>query len=128
MYELRQSILLQSKTFFTKLGALYARFNLLGKPMQVYNVDESGLNVMQHKGKVVADVKRGGVHCVVASEKGTNHTIVTCGSASGYILPRMNFSQEFVCLKPSKQVHLLVALLLLKKKGLDHCQALSEMV
>lgn len=57
--------------------------------MQVYNVDESGLNITQHKGKVVADVKRRGVHSVVASEKGRNHTIVACGSASGYILPPM---------------------------------------
>ena len=73
--------------FFAKLGALYAWLNLLSKPMQVYNVDESGLNVTQHKGKVVADVKRRGVHRVVASEKGRNHTIVACGSASGYILP-----------------------------------------
>ena len=75
--------------FFAKLGALYARLNLLSKPMQVYNVDESGLNITQHKGKVVADIKRRGVHRVVASEKGRNHTIVACGSASGYILPPM---------------------------------------
>ena len=75
--------------FFAKLGAMYACLNLLSKPMQVYNVDESGLNITQHKGKVIADVKRRGVHRVVASEKGRNHTIVACGSASGYILPPM---------------------------------------
>ena len=28
--------------FFAKLGAIYARLNLLNKPMQVFNVDESG--------------------------------------------------------------------------------------
>lgn len=37
--------------FFAKLGALYTRLNLLSKPMQVYNVDESGLNITQHKAK-----------------------------------------------------------------------------
>ena len=57
--------------------------------MQIFNVDESGLNVTQHKGKVVAEVKRRCVHRVVADEKGKNHTIIACGSASGYSLPPM---------------------------------------
>ena len=52
--------------FFEKLGVLYVRLNLLSKPMQVYSVDESGLNITQHKGKVIANVKR-----TVASEEET---------------------------------------------------------
>ena len=40
--------------FFAKLGSIYACLNLLTKPMQVYNVDESDINLIQHKGKVVA--------------------------------------------------------------------------
>ena len=31
---------------FTKLGALYGRLNLIAKPMQVYNVDETGIMVV----------------------------------------------------------------------------------
>ena len=38
--------------------------------MQVFNVDESGVNVTQHKGKVITEVKRKGVHRVVGAEKG----------------------------------------------------------
>ena len=75
--------------FFAKLGSIYARLNLLTKPMQVYNVDESGINLIQHKGKVVSEVGRRNVHRVVASEKGKNHTIVACGSASGHVIPPM---------------------------------------
>ena len=96
--------------------------------MQVYNVDESGLNIMQHKGKVVADVKRRGVHHVVTSEKGRNHTIVACGSASGYILPPMIvFPRVRVseALKGSAPPGSMIAA---QKKGLDHCRALSEVV
>ena len=31
--------------FFAKLGAVYAHLNLYNKPMQVFNVDECGVNV-----------------------------------------------------------------------------------
>ena len=75
--------------FFAKLGSIYARLNLLTKPMQVYNVDETGINITQHKGKVVATYGRRNVHRVVAADKGKNHTVVTCGSASGHVIPPM---------------------------------------
>ena len=83
---------INSKTledFFAKLEAIYARLNLYSKPMQVFNVDETGINVTQHKGKVISEVKRRNVHRVVASEKGKNHTIIACGSASGLVVPPM---------------------------------------
>ena len=44
--------------FFGKLGAIYGRLNLISKPMQVYNCDETGLSIV-HKpcaGKVVAEL------------------------------------------------------------------------
>ena len=34
------------KDFFTKLGGIFARLNLLSKPMQVYNIDETSINVV----------------------------------------------------------------------------------
>lgn len=55
--------------------------------MQVYNVDETGMNITQHKGKVLTTVGRRNVHRVVAAEKGKNHTVVACGSASGHVIP-----------------------------------------
>ena len=52
-------------------------------------MDECGVNVTLHKGLVVSEVGRRNVHRVVASEKGKNHTIIACGSASGHAIPPM---------------------------------------
>ena len=38
---------------------------------------------------MIAEVKRKGVHRIVAAEKGKNHTVMACGSASGFVLPPM---------------------------------------
>ena len=64
------------------LGTFYAHLNLLTKTMQIFNADESGVNV-------ICEVNRRGIHWVVATEKGRNHTVIACGSASGYALPPM---------------------------------------
>ena len=86
--------------------------------MQVFNVDESGVTTTQHKGKVTTAVKRKGVHRVVAAEKGKNHTITACGSASGYSLPPMIIPPfpRVRDLKPSKLMLLLAAFLWPKKE------------
>jgi len=55
------------KTSLLKLGTICAHFKLLNEPMQVFN-DESGVNVMQHKGKVITEGKRRGVYRVVATQ------------------------------------------------------------
>ena len=49
-------------------------------------MDQRGINVTLHKGLVVSEVGRRNVHRVVASEKGKNHTIIECGSASGHAI------------------------------------------
>ena len=42
----------------------------------------------------MAEVKRKGVHWVVVAEKGKNHTVLACGSASGFVLlPMIIFPQ-----------------------------------
>ena len=75
--------------FFGKLGALYGRLNLLSKPMMIYNADETGISVVHKPGKVVAELGRRHVYSVVSGERGKNHTIMTCVSASAFILPPM---------------------------------------
>jgi hypothetical protein len=42
--------------FFAKLGALCGRLNLFTKPMQIYNVDETGVNIVHTPGKVLAEL------------------------------------------------------------------------
>lgn len=73
--------------FFAKLGAVYGRLNLLTKPMQVFNADETGINVVYKPGKVLAMVGRKNVYSIAAGERGKNHTILACVSASGISLP-----------------------------------------
>ena len=42
--------------FFAKLGGIYGRLNLLSKPMQIFNADESGIAIVHKPGKVVAEL------------------------------------------------------------------------
>ena len=88
--------------FFGKLGSLYAKLNIIAKPMLIYNVDETGITVVTKPTGVVTQVGRKAVYSIAAAEKGKTHTIMTCGSASGNVLPPMIFPQE--CLS-NKQVH-----------------------
>ena len=73
--------------YFAKLGAVCAKLNLLSKPMQIYNMDETGVTVIHKPGKVVTEVGRRNVWAITSGEKGKTHTILTCVSASGSALP-----------------------------------------
>ena len=66
---------------FAKLGGLYGRLNLISKPMQVYNVDETGICVVHKPGKVFSAVGRKHVYSLTSGEKGKTHTVVVCVSA-----------------------------------------------
>ena len=44
--------------FFSKLGSIYGRLNLITKPMQVYNADETGVSIVHKMGKVLAHLGR----------------------------------------------------------------------
>ena len=73
--------------FFGKLGGLYGRLNIISKPMQIYNADETGISVVHKPGKVISELGRKHVYCVTSGEKGRTHTIMCCVSASGVALP-----------------------------------------
>ena len=73
--------------FFAKLGGLYGRLNLINKPMQVYNVDETGISVVHKPGKVLTAVGRKHVYSITSGEKGKTYTVVVCVSASGQAMP-----------------------------------------
>ena len=42
--------------FFGKLGAIYGKLNLVSKPMQIYNCDETGVTIVFRPPKVVAEI------------------------------------------------------------------------
>ena len=63
--------------FFGKLDAICTRLNILAKPMQILNVDETGISVVHKPGKIVTELGRHTVWALTSSEKGENHTVVT---------------------------------------------------
>ena len=75
--------------FFARLGALCGQLNLFTKPMQIYNVDETGVNVVHVPGKVLTEISRKHVYSLTSAEKGRNRTVVTCVNAAGSALPPM---------------------------------------
>jgi hypothetical protein len=52
------------KDFFQKLGGIYARLNLLNKPMQIYNLDESGISTVHKPGHVISELNHKSVWAV----------------------------------------------------------------
>ena len=72
--------------FFGKLGAVCAKLNILNKPMNIFNMDETGVTIIHKGGKVVTEIGRQNVWAVTSGEKGKTHTILTCVSASGFVL------------------------------------------
>ena len=59
--------------------------NLLSKPM---HTDETGVTIVHKPGKVVAELGRHYVYSVVSTERGQTHAVISCVSASGFVLPR----------------------------------------
>ena len=49
---------------FAKLGSIYARLNILSKPMQIYNIDECGVSIVHKGGKVITDIGRKNVWAI----------------------------------------------------------------
>lgn len=75
--------------FFGKLCALYGKLDILSKPMQMYNADETGISVVHKPGKVIAQLGRRNVCSITSAERGKTHTILSCVSATGFALPPM---------------------------------------
>ena len=55
----------------------------------MYNCDETGVSVVHKPGKVVAELGRRSVYAITSGKKGKIHTVLSCASASGFVLPPM---------------------------------------
>ena len=58
-------------------------------PMNIFNVDESGMTVCHKPGKVVAQRGKHSVGGLTSAEKGNTITVVCCQSAGGFYVPPM---------------------------------------
>ena len=56
--------------YFAKLGAVCARLNIPSKPMQIYNMDETGISIVHKPGRVFAELGRRNVWELTSVEKG----------------------------------------------------------
>ena len=77
--------------YFAKLGAVCARLDLLSKPMQLYNVDETGITVVHKPGKVVTELGKKQVWSISSAERGKTHTVLVCVSATGFAIPPLRY-------------------------------------
>ena len=73
--------------FFAKLGAIYGRLNLIAKPSQIFNADETGVTIVHKPSKVIAQIGRHNVPSITSADKGKTNSILACVSASGQVFP-----------------------------------------
>ena len=69
-----------------KLETVYDQLDILSKPMQIFNVDETGVSVLHQPGKIITEPSRKNVWSVASAERGKIHT-VRLVSASGFAIP-----------------------------------------
>ena len=72
-----------------KINLGLKQLNLICKPMQVFNCDETGVTIVHKPSKVVAELGRRNVYAITSAERGKTHTVLSCVSASGNSLPPM---------------------------------------
>ncbi|XP_063216726.1 uncharacterized protein LOC134527734 [Bacillus rossius redtenbacheri] len=80
--------------FFSLLKVELERINF--DPSKIFNVDETGISVVQHKAsRVVTSKGQKQVHRLSSAERGATITVITCMSAAGhYIPPLLIFPQK----------------------------------
>ena len=61
------------------------QFNLISKPTQIFNADETGISVVHKPGKVLAHLARHNVYSITSAERGRTHTILSWVSAAGCV-------------------------------------------
>ena len=56
--------------YFGKLAAVCAKFNVLMKPMNIFNLDETGVTIVHKGGKLVTEIGHRNVWAITSGEKG----------------------------------------------------------
>lgn len=73
--------------YFTLLDQVLVKYDLFNKPANIYNVDESGLQLNNKAGYVMAKKGSKSVAAAVSGEKGETISIIACCNAEGNFLP-----------------------------------------
>ena len=84
-----------NKALVTFLVTLERKLNLVSKPMQIYNSNETGVTIVFNHRKVVGEMGCRNVYTVSAAKKDRTHTVLSCVSASGsFISPMLVYPQK----------------------------------
>lgn len=75
------------KSYFALLQDLLIRHNLVNKPGNIYNIDESGLQLNNKPEQVIAEKGSKSVQSVTFGEKGETISVIACCNAEGVFLP-----------------------------------------
>ncbi|CAH1980749.1 unnamed protein product [Acanthoscelides obtectus] len=75
------------KKYFDLLQKVLEENQLFDKPMNIFNMDESGLQLNNRLDKVLAEKGSKSVSAITSSEKGETITLVACRNAEGTFLP-----------------------------------------
>lgn len=73
--------------FYILLKNTLEKFDLVDKPRSIYNMDESGIQINNKPGKVVAEKGSKCVHVLTSKERGENVSVIACANAEGTFLP-----------------------------------------
>lgn len=73
--------------FFNLLLQILTENDLLDKPGKIYNVDETGIQINNKPGKVIASKGAKDIYSLTSAEKGENVSLISCVNAEGYFLP-----------------------------------------
>lgn len=98
--------------FFDLLIAVLIENDLLDKPEKIFNMDESGVQLNNKPGKVLAKKGTRAVKSLTFGEKGETITVVACCNAIGNFLPPVliikgvNKKPEFEGLPPGSKVYM----------------------
>lgn len=73
--------------YFDMLHDLLEKYELFNKPSNIFNMDESGLQLNNRPGHVLAKKGSKAVSTVTSTEKGETITVIGCCNAEGIFLP-----------------------------------------
>ncbi|TGZ48328.1 hypothetical protein DBV15_08634 [Temnothorax longispinosus] len=73
--------------YFQLLSKICKENNFFNEPSKIYNVDETGLQLNNDFGKVIATKGSREVHHVTLAEKGETISVIACCNAEGNFLP-----------------------------------------
>ncbi|XP_030749386.1 uncharacterized protein LOC115877377 [Sitophilus oryzae] len=74
-------------SYFTLLQNVLEEADIMGKPGHLFNMDETGLQLNNKPGYVIAKKGSKNVAAITSSEKGETITIISCCNAEGFFLP-----------------------------------------